>query len=75
MKTLKKRLYGYDASGHDVYYVELAAASGETLPTSGIVSGSRAVQVDTGKLLVFDGESDTPAWTEMIFPNAASGGD
>ena len=75
MKTLVKRLFGYDADGKDVFYVELAAASGETLPTSGIVSGSRAVQVDTGKQLVFDGESDTPAWAEMIFPTAASGGD
>ena len=75
MKTLKKRLFGYDAAGKDVYYVELAATSSETLPTSGIVSGSRAVQVDTGKQLVFDGESGTPAWTEVIFPNAASGGD
>lgn len=73
MKVLVKQLFGYAADGSSLYYVELAAAARETLPTAGIVSGSKAVQVDTGKQLVFNGESETPAWTELLFPNAASG--
>ena len=68
MVELKKTLYGYDSDGNELYYVELAAKSGETLPTAGIVSGSKCIEVDTGKEYVFDGISTTADWTERVFP-------
>lgn len=66
MVELKKTLYGYDSDGKEVYYVELAAKSGETLPTAGIVSGSKCIEVDTGKEYVFDGISTTKKWNERV---------
>lgn len=70
MVTLEYRSYGKDESGNDLFYVALAGKSTETKPTTGIVSGSRFVEVDTGKQYVFDGISTTPAWTELVFATA-----
>ena len=70
MKYLKMRLYEYDADGHPIYYAELAGKSTETKPTTGLVSGSKFIEVDTGKSYVFDGISDTPDWNEMIVATA-----
>lgn len=70
MVTLVFRGYGKDDNGTDMFYVELAGISTESKPTTGIVSGSKFVEVDTGKQYVFDGISDTPAWTELVFATA-----
>lgn len=70
MVTLVFRGYGKDDNGTDMFYVELAGKSTESKPTAGIVSGSRFVEVDTGKQYVFDGISETPAWTELVFATA-----
>ena len=70
MVTLVFRGYGKDDNGTDMFYVELAGKSTESKPTTGIVSGSKFVEVDTGKQYVFDGISDTPAWTELVFATA-----
>lgn len=70
MVTLEYRSYGKDASGNELFYTVLAGKSTESKPTTGIVSGSRFVEVDTGKQYVFDGISDTPAWTEIVFATA-----
>lgn len=66
MIELAKRLHGYDADGAELYYVEMAGLSGESKPTTGIISGSTFVEVDTGKKYVFDGISDTAAWSEQV---------
>ena len=70
MVTLEYRGYGKDASGNDLFYVSLAGTSLESKPTTGIVSGSRFTEVDTGKQYVFDGISDSPAWTELVVATA-----
>ena len=72
MDKLVFRLHGYDASGNAQYYAELVGVSGEDKPTTGLVSGSRFLEVDTGKTYVFDGISDTAAWNEVVVTTAAS---
>ena len=48
-------------SGKD--YVEMAGKSTESKPTTGIVSGSLYLAVDTGKIYAFDEVSET--WNEI----------
>lgn len=43
-------------------YVEIACTSTDTKPTTGIVTGSTAIEADTGKTFVFDEAS--AKWTE-----------
>lgn len=70
MIQLVYRAFGKDASGNDNFYVEIAGTSSESKPTTAIVSGSKFIEVDTGKTYVFDGISDTPAWNEMVVATA-----
>lgn len=51
-----------------VIYIEAAGLSTDEKPTTGIATGSRFVEVDTGSEFLFDEESE--AWTEI---NAAQG--
>lgn len=75
MVTLVYRGYGKDDNGTDMFYVELAGKSTESKPTTGIVSGSKFVEVNTGKTFVFDGISDPASWTELVVATAeVSGG-
>lgn len=41
-------------------YKEIYCVSTDTLPTEGLVTGSMALEVDTGKLYLFN--EVTPAW-------------
>lgn len=68
MRYLKHDLFGYDNSGNPLRVVEIAGASGETKPTSGIVDGSSFIETDTGKRYVFDEASS--AWAEMVVATA-----
>lgn len=43
------------------YLIEIACKSTDTKPTDNIVSGSLALEVDTGKVFAFDGEN----WNEL----------
>ena len=43
------------------YLIEIACKSTDTKPTTNIVSGSLALEVDTGKVCAFDGEN----WAEI----------
>ena len=70
MVYLEYKCFGKDESGNDTFLVNIACKSSETKPTSGIVSGSRCTEVDTGKQFVFDGISTTPAWTELVVATA-----
>ena len=70
MVKLVYKLHSYDDNGAPLFYAELAALSSETKPTAGLISGSRCVEVDTGKTFVFDAGSDTPAWTELVVATA-----
>ena len=70
MIYLDYRIFGKDTSGNDTFLVEIAGTSSESKPTTGIVSGSRFVEVDTGKTYVFDGISDSAAWNEMVVATA-----
>ena len=49
VRTMKSRFYDAELS-----LVELAGNSGDTKPTGGIVTGSRFLEVDTGKEYIFD---------------------
>ena len=50
-------------------YVEIACLSTDTQPTGGMVTGSLAMEVDTGDIYAYD-ETDTGSWTKI----AALGG-
>ena len=71
MRYLKDDLFGYDNSGNPLHIVEIAGASGETKPTSGIVDGSEFIETDTGKRFVYD--EATSAWAEMVVATAEVG--
>lgn len=66
MVTLEYRAFGKDSSGKDLFFAVLAGKSTESKPTTGLVSGSRFIEVNTGKTFVFDGISDSPQWNELI---------
>jgi hypothetical protein len=70
MVTLEYRAYGKDASGNDLFYEVLAGKSTESKPTTGILPGSRFMEVDTGKTYVFDGISTPAAWNELVVATA-----
>lgn len=61
IRTLK-RFIAVDG-GSELEYVEIACLSTDTKPTSGILNGSRLVEVDTGKKFRFD--EDGAAWCEQ----------
>lgn len=48
---------------HDKYYVEAFGKSTDNKPDDGIVTGSVFVEVDTGKVYLYDEETD--AWLEL----------
>ena len=72
MKYLKYQLFAYDDDGKPMYYAELAGKSGDTKPTSGLVSGSKFLETDTGVEYVLDAESNPAAWTEIVVTTAAT---
>ena len=45
-------------------YVELACIHTDTKPTVGIITGSLALEVDTGDVYAF-AEGDSPAWAKI----------
>ena len=45
-------------------YVEIACLHDDTKPTAGIVTGSLALEVDTGDVYAF-AEGDSPAWGKI----------
>ena len=49
IRTIKNRFYD-----EDLVLVDFAGNSGDSKPTSGIVTGSSFLEVDTGKKFVFD---------------------
>lgn len=51
-----------DAEGNDLCYIEGACLSTDTKPTEGIYNGSKLMEMDSGKLFMFDAESST--WLE-----------
>ena len=53
-----------------VNYVEMACLSTDSKPTTGIITGSLALEVDTGDIYAF-AEGDSPAWDKI----AELGGD
>ena len=56
VRILQERIYDGNKR-----YVELFCLSKDTKPTSGLVTGSRAVEVDTGDVYLFD-ETETGTW-------------
>lgn len=53
----------------DKFYVEIACVHDDSKPTAGIVTGSLALEADTGDVYAF-AEGDSPAWNKI----AALGG-
>lgn len=51
----------FDTTG--VKYVTIYGTSSETKPTTGIITGSAFVEVDTGKVYLFN--ETTSAWVEQ----------
>ena len=44
-------------------YIEAACLSTDTKPTDSIANGSTCIEIDTGKIFMFDESGD--AWTEL----------
>ena len=51
-------------------YIEAAGLSTDTKPTTGIVTGSRFTEADTGDVYMFY-EGDSPAWGKIAAGPAA----
>lgn len=51
------------AFDYDQQYIQYAGLSTDTKPTEGLVTGSTFVEVDTGKVYLFDEVTST--WREM----------
>ena len=47
-----------------VHYLELACLHDDSKPTDGIVTGSLCIEVDTGKVFLFNEASET--WVEQF---------
>lgn len=62
---LKNVAYGMDQGELPVdgQLIEIACLSTDTKPTEGIVTGSLALEVDTGDIYAFDGSSET--WNKL----------
>ena len=56
--VLKKRPHDIEAEGNK-YIVEIACLSTDTKPTEGIVTGSLALEVDTGDVYAYDEVGET----------------
>ena len=52
-------------NGAAVFYVEIACLSTDTKPTDGIVTGSMCIEVDTGKVYLFN-EANGGSWVEQF---------
>lgn len=52
------------AEGRKLHYAEIAGASSETKPTTGIVDGSTFLETDTGDLYVFNETGS--AWVKYM---------
>ena len=72
MKIIKKQLFEYDADGAPVYLAEIAGLSTESKPTTGLASGSKFTEVNTGKTFVLDAERTTHAWHECVVATSAA---
>lgn len=58
----------YTTNGMDSrYYVEAACNSGDTKPTGEYITGSKCVEVDTGKIFLYDEAAEaTDPWIEQF---------
>ena len=63
MRTLKMELQEI-VNGVGVHYVEMAGASTETKPATGIAAGSTFLETDTGDLYVFNEAGS--AWVKFM---------
>lgn len=70
MDYLIYALHHYDSDGNPIYFAKIAGTSKESKPTTGLVSGSEFLEVDTGKAYVLDAISTTAAWTEKVVATA-----
>lgn len=60
VRILKDQVYQ-----DEKHYIEVAGLSTDTKPTTGIVTGSVFVEVDTGDGFLFKEDSTTPAWVKQ----------
>lgn len=70
MVNLVYKPFSYDASGNQLYYAEIAGLSTDSKPLTGLVSGSKFTEVNTGKRFVLDAESTPHAWHEIVIATA-----
>lgn len=57
----------------ELAYVEYAGVSTDTKPTTGLVTGSKFTEADTGDVYMFY-EADTPAWGKVTAGPVQSNG-
>ena len=58
------RLIVNRAFDNDLHYVEGFCLSSDDKPTTGLVTGSRMTEADTGDVYLF-AEGDSPAWAKV----------
>lgn len=71
MIRVLKRFIAQDGGTNDEY-VEISCLSSDTKPTSGIINGSIAQEVDTGKVYFYNEAANT--WVEQFAFGGGSGG-
>lgn len=54
VRIIEKIVFSYDENGIPQHLVKGTCKAGDTLPTENIVQGSRIIEIDTGKVRVFD---------------------
>ena len=64
IRTIESKLFAAGENENDFkYYKELAGASADTKPTTGLVTGSLFLEADTGNVYVYDETSSD--WTQI----------
>lgn len=49
----------------DLHYIEGACVSTDDKPTTGIITGSKLTEADTGDVYMFYEDDTTPAWAKI----------
>ena len=62
MVSFQKCVYMNNDNGEPVYYGEGTCISADTKPT-GMANGSSLIEMDTGKILMYDAENEL--WREL----------
>ena len=67
IRILESRVYG-----DGLMYIEGACVAADSKPTTGIITGSKLTEADTGDVYMFYEDDTTPAWAKIVAGPTAS---